>query len=140
MKNYLLLLLVFFGMNAFAGGVVVNTTITIGRKSQNCNGFGICSMEVATNQKAPGAISGRLTLDISKGFMVLSLNENDIKNSLSGCFSLFDSKTTINFEEDFFISNEINTALGSVKPQLIPKGNCSLFLKDGYYIIEIPIK
>lgn len=140
MKNYLLLLLLFVSMHVFAGGVVVNTTITIGRKSQNCTGFGICSMEVATNQTAPGAISGTLVLNISEGIMVLSLNANEVKNSSSGCFSLFDSKTTIKFEEDFFVSNEINTAISSVKPQLIPKGDCSLSLKDGYYLIEIPVK
>lgn len=123
----------------YADGVVVNTIVTLGRKTQNCSGFGICTIEVATNQMPTGCISGSLMLSDSQMILEVSLSANDIKKNNPDYFSAFDNKSTINFEEDFIVSKEIQDILKSSKTIVIPKGNWKQSYKNGFFIVEIPL-
>ena len=125
------------GSSAFAG-IVITTTLTIGKKSQNCVGFGICSAQKTTSYN-DGSVNGTLDFNEERGSLILSINKVDLQNVQPDKLVFFTNKSEVLITEDFAFSTEINTAVQVSKPLVIKKGEYSLTLLNGSYYIEIPL-
>lgn len=136
-KFYLLLMALALGSSAFAG-IVITTTVTIGKKSQNCVGFGICSAQKTTSYN-DGSVNGTLDLNEERGSLILSINKTDLQNVQPDKLVFFTNKSEVLITEDFAFSTEINTAVQVSKPLVIKKGEYNLTLLNGSYYIEIPL-
>lgn len=139
MKNLILTLLVFLcTANVFAEGVVIKTTISLGRKSQNCDGFGICTMQVVTDSQ-PGEINGTITLNEAEDVMIICINTSDLTNIAPDKVAYFTNKTSVEFAEDFTLPATAKTALNTTKSLVIKKGSYTLTQNNGIYSIEISL-
>jgi hypothetical protein len=136
-KFYLLLMALALGSSAFAG-IVITTTVTIGKKSQNCVGFGICSAQKTTSY-TDGSVNGTLDIDEVRGSLILSISKTDLQNVQPDKLVFFTNKSEVLITEDFAFSTEINTAVQVSKPLVIKKGEYNLTLLNGSYYIEIPL-
>jgi predicted nicotinamide N-methyase len=138
MKKYFLLVTVLLlALSSFAG-IVINTTLTLGRKSQNCTGFGICSATATTDYVA-GLVNVTLDFDKERGSMIIGINKIDLQNVQPDKIVFFDNKSEVVFSEDFVFDNEIKLAVQASKPLVITKGEYILIFRNGKYYIEIPL-
>jgi len=137
-KFFVLFLLNIFCFLTFAEGVVVKTTISLGRKSQGCDGFGICSTQVVTENQ-PGAVNGTIELNEAESVMVLCLNAGDVKNVQPDKVVYLANKTSVEFAEDYMLPAAVRSALKASKPLVIRRGSYRLTSKGGKYYIEIPL-
>jgi len=117
-------------------GIVIKTTLTIGRKSNNCSGFGICSIS-SSSSYTEGAINGIITVDEESGSMTICVDKKDIEKVQPDKANYFDNKSTVVFAEDYSFPNEINIAAKVRNPIVIRKGEYSLTFKNGKYYIEL---
>lgn len=136
--------IVFISMAVLLGsstlaGIVINGIFTVGRKSQNCNGLGVCSATLTTKGYTESSVNGTLDVDQAGGSMILSLNGNDLQNLQPEKLVFFSNRTELTFDEDFIFPVEFNTAVQASKPLIIKKGTYSLSYKNGKYCIEIPL-
>lgn len=139
MKSVLATLLICFAsFSILAEGVVVKTTVSLGKKSKNCEGFGICSAQVAT-ENPTGTINGSFRLDEAGNVLLISLNASDIKTYEPVKMTCFSNKTSVEFEEEYDLPLSLRSALKATKPLKIPKGVYQLLMKNGEYLIEIPL-
>jgi hypothetical protein len=136
-KVVLLSIAILLGTSTFAG-IVINSTFTIGRKSQNCSGIGICSAEATTTGVKGGEINGVIDIDYERGSIILSINGNDLLSVQPEKAVFFTNKTVFTFEEDFTFPAEFNAIAKPPQPLKIKKGTYSLSYKNGKYFIEIP--
>jgi len=136
-KFYLLLIVLVLGSSTYAG-IVITTTITIGKKSQNCAGFGVCSAQKTTSYN-DGSVNGTLDFDEERGSLIISINKTDLQNVQPDKLIFFTNKSEVLITEDFSFSAEINTAVQASKPLVIIKGEYSLTSLNGKYFIEIPL-
>ncbi|MGV8964273.1 MAG: hypothetical protein ACOH2V_12965 [Candidatus Saccharimonadaceae bacterium] len=119
-------------------GIVIKTTLTIGRKNNNCSGFGLCSVSTSTAYTS-GYVNGTLDVNVERGSIILGILENDIKNLQPDKMTYFTNKSTVVFAEDFQMSNEIKEAVQVNTPLKIKKGEYDMTYKNGKYFIEIPL-
>ena len=136
-KGLLFSIALLLGISTFAG-IVINGTFNIGRKSQNCIGFGICSATATTTGYTEGSVNGTLDLDQERGSMILSINKNDLQIIQPEKADYFSNKTELTFDEEFTFPVEFNATAKLSQPLKIKKGTYSLSYKNGKYIIEIP--
>lgn len=127
--------ILFIFQPAFSG-IVIKTTLTIGRKSNNCSGFGICSIS-SSSSYTEGAINGIITVDEEGGNMTICIDKEDIEKVQPDKANYFDNKSTVVFAEDYSFPNEINIAAKVRNPIVIRKGEYSLTYKKGKYYIEL---
>jgi len=119
-------------------GIVIKTTLTIGRKSSNCSGFGFCSIS-SSSSYTDGAINGSIDVNEERGSMIISINASDIQKMQPDKMSYFNNKSTVVFAEDFAMTDDLNSALKVNKPLLIKKGTYDLNSMNGKFCIEIPL-
>lgn len=136
-KYYFIAILLMFELVSF-GGIVINTTITIGKKSQNCTGFGICTLKKSIAY-TDGSVNGTLEVDKQRGFMILSINKSDLLIVQPEMNVFFENKNSVAVTEDYVINDEINVAVHASDPLLIKKGEYVLSFRNGKYYIEIPL-
>ena len=136
-KVVLFSIAILLGTSTFAG-IVINSTYNLGRKSQNCNGFGICSAEATTTGVRAGSINGTIDIDYERGSMILSINGTDLQNVQPEKAVYFSNKTALTFEEDFTFPAEFTAIAKAPQPLKIKRGTYSLSYKNGKYLIEIP--
>ena len=138
MKKIFLATLIALVLTSFSyAGIVITTNITIGRKSQNCSGFGICSASTGNSNKM-GSITGTVEINEDKGSVLLGISENDILQIQPEKISYFKGKGNVVFTEDFTFPSELNKAAKMTKLIVIKKGEYPLTHKNGVYYIEIP--
>lgn len=138
MKKFCILIIVMtLGLSTFAG-IVITTTVTIGKKSQNCAGFGVCSAQKTTSYN-DGSVNGTLDFDEERGSLILSINKTDLQNVQPDKLVFFTNKSEVLITEDFAFSTEINTAVQASKPLVIKKGEYNLTFLNGKYYFEIPL-
>jgi hypothetical protein len=139
MKRKILFFAVLTSLTLFAeAGIVINTTITLGRKSRNCAGFGICSITNTTAVMGAG-IKGTLEVSAERGCFIIGISEQDILNSHPDLYSWFRSRGNFPIEEDFVLSDELRTVSGTSRSLVIRKGDYPLTLRNGMYYFEIPL-
>ncbi|MEA5110870.1 MAG: hypothetical protein VB072_10615 [Lentimicrobium sp.] len=126
--------ILFIFQPAFSG-IVIKTTLTIGRKSNNCSGFGICSIS-SSSSYTEGAINGIITVDEESGSMTICIDKEDIEKVQPDKANYFNNKSTVVFAEDFSFPNDINIAAKVRNPLVIKKGEYDLTYKNGKYYIE----
>lgn len=119
-------------------GIVIKTTVSIGRKSRDCYGFGLCII-ASSSSYAEGAINGSIDVDEERGSMIISINESDIQKVQPDKMMYFSNKSTVIFAEDYALTEDLNRALQAKKPILIKKGTYDLSYSNGKFIIEIPL-
>ncbi|MHC1774919.1 MAG: hypothetical protein AB9834_05835 [Lentimicrobium sp.] len=119
-------------------GIVIKTTLTIGRKSQDCYGFGFCLI-TSSSSYTDGAINGAIDVNEERGSMIISINESDIQKMQPDKMSYFNNKSTVIFAEDYALTEDLNRALQAKKPLLIKKGTYDLSYSNGKFYIEIPL-
>lgn len=119
-------------------GIVIRTTLTIGRKSQNCSGFGLCSIS-SSSALTEGAINGFIDVNAESGSMTIRVDKKDIEKVQPDKMGYFDNEASVVFAEDFRLPDDINAAAGVSRPLVIKKGEYDLTYKNGMYIIEIPL-
>lgn len=119
-------------------GIVIKTTLTIGRKSQDCSGFGFCLI-LRSSSYADGAINGSIDVNEERGSMIISINASDIQKMQPDKMSYFNNKSTVIFTEDYALTEDLNRALQAQKPLLIKKGTYDLSYSNGKFYIEIPL-
>lgn len=119
-------------------GIVIKTTLTIGRKSQGCSGFGFCLI-TSSSSYTDGAINGSIDVNEERGSMIISINGSDIQKMQPDKMIYFTNKSTVIFAEDYAMGDEINQALRTPKPILIKKGTYDLNYSNGKFCIEIPL-
>lgn len=133
---FLTVLTILFIIQPALSGIVIKTTLTIGRKSNNCSGFGICSIS-SSSSYTEGAINGIITVDEESGNMTICIDKEDIEKVQPDKANYFNNKSTVVFAEDFSFPNEINIAAKVRNPIVIRKGEYSLTYKNGKYYIEL---
>lgn len=131
------MIIIILGSSSFAG-IVINTTFTIGRKSQNCAGLGICSA-TSTTVNNDGSINGSLDLNVDRGSLIISINRSDLINVQPEKLAYFENKSEVTFAEDFTFPEEIKTALQLSTQLILKKGAYNISLKNGKYCIEVPL-
>ena len=119
-----------------AEGVVIKTTISIGRKSQDCDGFGICSAKVATTNQ-PSLINGTFNFNQLDNNLLVCINASDLQSIQPEKMIHFVHKPTVSFVEDFPHPMELLSELNTNTPIIIKTGVYKLTLKDGIYTIVI---
>ncbi|MBK6963158.1 MAG: hypothetical protein IPH20_04265 [Bacteroidales bacterium] len=119
-------------------GIVIKTTVSIGRKSRDCYGFGFCII-TSSSSYADGAINGTIDVNEERGSMIISINESDIQKVQPDKMMYFSNKSTVIFAEDYALTEDLNRALQAKKPILIKKGSYDLSYSNGKFFIEIPL-
>ena len=136
-KIVLFCIALLLGIPTFAG-IVINGTFNIGKKTQNCDGFGICSATTSSKGFTDGAINGTIDFDQERGSIILTINANDIQKVQPEKVKYFSNKTELTFEEEFTFPDEFKAEAKASQPLKIKKGTYSVSYKNGKYIIEIP--
>lgn len=137
-KLFLLGFTVLIAIAPALAGIVIKTTVSIGRKSRDCYGFGLCII-ASSSSYADGAINGSIDVDEERGSMIISINESDIQKVQPDKMMYFSNKSTVIFAEDYALTEDLNRALQAKKPILIKKGTYHLSYSNGKFYIEIPL-
>lgn len=119
-------------------GIVIKTTITIGRKSNDCLGFGLCSIS-SSSSYTEGAVNGTFEVDEERGSMIICIYESDIQKVQPDKMMYFKNKSTVIFAEEIPMTEEINSAIQATNPVRIKKGEYDLSYRNGKFYIEIPL-
>ncbi|NTW26384.1 MAG: hypothetical protein HGA37_16915 [Lentimicrobium sp.] len=119
-------------------GIVIKTTITIGRKSNDCQGFGLCSIS-SSSSYTEGAVNSTFDVNEERGSMIICIYESDIQKVQPDKMLYFKNKGSVIFAEDISMTEEINRAIQASKPVLIKKGEYELTYRNGKFYIEIPL-
>lgn len=119
-------------------GIVIKTTITIGRKSNDCQGFGLCSIS-SSSSYTEGAVNGTFEVNEERGSMIICIYESDIQKVQPDKMQYFKNKSTVIFAEEIPMTEEINSAIQATNPVRIKKGEYDLSYKNGKFYIEIPL-
>jgi len=136
---FVVIMALFLTATQALAGIVIKTTLTIGRKSNNCSGFGLCAVSTSTDY-LNGMVNGTLELNEGRGTIILGIYENDLKNLQPDKLMYFNNKSSVVFAEEFQMPNEIKEAVKVTYPLVIKKGEYDLTLKNGKYFIEIPLQ
>jgi hypothetical protein len=136
-KLFILSIAVILTAAPVLAGIVIKTTLTIGRKSHDCNGFGFCLIE-SSSSYTHGAINGSIDVNEERGSMIISINASDIQKMQPDKMIYFNNKSTVIFAEDYALTEDLNGALEAKKPLQITKGTYDLSYSDGKFTIEIP--
>jgi len=119
-------------------GIVIKTTLTIGKKNSGCSGFGICGMSNSSSY-TEGAINGTFSLNDQKGVMIIEIFEKDIRELQPDKMVYFINQSSVEFTESFSIPSDILNAAGSGIPLVIRKGSYDLRYARGKFIVEVPL-
>lgn len=150
MKNLLLTILLILGLildgrsasnvKCDSDGPKLQLTLEIGRKSKDCDGWGICGIDIkltglfAYVEIGPGSGGG------GGGSWILTIPKANLLRYEPGMTSVLDGKNTVRFEDQFIFPAEVKERLGSAK-DLIIQGNSTypLRFENGNYIITFPL-
>lgn len=119
-------------------GIVIKTTLTIGKKNSACDGFGFCTMSNSSSY-TEGAINGTFTLNDQKGAIIIEIFEKDIREHQPDKMVYFINQTSVEFSESFSIPSDILNEAGIRMPLVIRKGSYDLRYARGKFIVEIPL-
>ncbi len=136
-KVLILVFILFFSGFSYAG-ILIRTTLFIGKKNSACNGFGFCTMSNSSSY-TEGAINGTFTLNDQKGAIIIEIFEKDIREHQPDKMVYFINQTSVEFSESFSIPSDILNEAGIRMPLVIRKGSYDLRYARGKFIVEIPL-
>ena len=140
--NFLLAILLIFSFfqSVKAGPIEGAGTITLGKKSNNCSGFGICNIASDKSNSPVGNMSCVFIYEEEKGIFIIRINQSEIFTKSADKSHYFQNESSVTIEEDFIIPNDVISLLGISKNLTIKKGTHELISKAGQYEIIIAVK
>jgi hypothetical protein len=126
-----------FASASFAG-VVITIKIEVGKKSQpNCPGFGWCGMSI--NVSLEDGMKGTFNYDAERASVIIGIPESEILRVQPNKLVYFKGKSSVVFEEDFIVPQEILSAIKANNSIIIKKGEYPITYTKGIYFIEFPL-
>lgn len=123
-----------------AGPIEGAGTITLGKKTNNCSGFGICNIAADKSNSPAGDMSCVFIYEEERGVFIIKISQTEILTKSADKSQYFQNKSSVIIEEDFTIPNDVISLLGISKSLTIKKGTHELISRAGFYEIVIDIK
>lgn len=121
----------------YAAPIEGSGTITFGKTSANCTGFGICKMASDKSSSIQGEMKCTFKYDEAQRTFTIIVNQLEVNTKNPAMMQYFANKNSVSIDEDFTIPREVTDLLKATNDITIKKGNYNLLSKDG--VLEIVI-
>ena len=116
--------------------IKVSVEVVFGKKRTNCEDKGVCKVIVVVGVDNPGFFptmlynpgTGGIEIEVSKQYLMETQPEK---------LQYFNGQSEFELEEDFVLSAEVSSKLGSSTPLVLPAGKHRLITKGDTYKILI---
>ena len=118
----------------------VDISIEFGRRSRNCEGFGICkiTLELEYERRANNG-NGQLYLDdVAKNTLVLQIDKST--NVSAACYNTYLKPGAFVVDEEFQVPLEISKKLELIGQKTIPAGKYKIEEIRGILYVYLPMK
>jgi hypothetical protein len=156
MKKVVILSIVFacftlMGIDSAVAQDKASIFLQFGRKSQGCNGIGICKLHAEIyglsidynmgKVAASGLPKGSLSIDENANTCTFTFSDSEVQQKASDKVAEFQSGSKFYVDEDIPLSREFLAALKLTRTTAILKaGTYDIQHKNGVYTITIPLK
>lgn len=116
----------------------ITISFTIARR-RDCDGFGVCDLEVGATLRSGNKGNGILYLDDAlRNTLVLEINKST--GITVECYNKYFKTGSFLMEDDFPLSSEITGALEIAGTKTIPAGKHKIVEKNGILYVYFPVK
>ena len=116
----------------------VSVSFIIARR-RDCEGFGICNLEIAVSLERSNSCSGAMYLDdFNKSIMVLEIDK--LRGVSAETYKKYFSSGTFLMEDDSPIPSEVMSSLGLIGSKTLVAGKHRVTERNGILFVSIPVK